>query len=81
MFFQYHGSDLATGLVDDNLINFVDHLDPNTGHGVHWPNYDTQSPKLLTFPTTGQPLVTLDTFRATEIAYLTNLSLAHPFVL
>ena len=33
----------------DNLINFVSDLDP-TGPGIlHWPQYSTSNPQLLTF--------------------------------
>ncbi|CAA7264894.1 unnamed protein product [Cyclocybe aegerita] len=77
----YHGSDLVLGVADDNLIHFVSDLDPNTGVGVYWPPYISESPRLYTFPEVGRPLITLDTYRASEINYLTNLSLAHPFVL
>ncbi|KDR85794.1 hypothetical protein GALMADRAFT_387164 [Galerina marginata CBS 339.88] len=78
---SYHGSDLIAGTVNDNLIHFVTDLDPNTGAGIHWPQYTTQSPELYTFPVLGPPTITLDTFRADAINYLNNLSFAHPFVL
>ncbi|KAF8971827.1 alpha beta-hydrolase [Flammula alnicola] len=78
---SYHGSDLATGVVNDYLINFVNHLDPNISSGVHWPQYTAESPQMYTFPVSGQPSVTLDTYRGAAVNYLNNLSLAHPFVL
>ncbi|PPQ79365.1 hypothetical protein CVT25_002635 [Psilocybe cyanescens] len=78
---SYHGSDLVSGVANDYLINFVSDLDPNTGSGPRWPNYNTQSPQLLTFPPSGKPVLTPDTFRLDAINYLNNLSFAHPFVL
>ncbi|KAF5312786.1 hypothetical protein D9619_002535 [Psilocybe cf. subviscida] len=85
---SYHGSDLAIGVINDNLINFVTSLDPNTnGHGananIHWPQYSAAAPMLYTFPAeaNSKPKLTPDTYRKEAIDYLNGLALAHPFVL
>ncbi|PPR02364.1 hypothetical protein CVT24_011708 [Panaeolus cyanescens] len=79
---SYHGSDLATdsepGFLDDHLINFVVRLDPNVKMGPRWPSYDSNSPKLFTFPEVGPPTITLDNFRSDSVNYLNNISAAHP---
>lgn len=63
----------------DYLIRFAATLDPN-GHGATtWPVYTKASPQLLTFNDSTVPLsITLDTYRAEGIEYLTELSLADP---
>ncbi|KAF8167291.1 alpha beta-hydrolase [Crassisporium funariophilum] len=76
-FGSFHGSDLAMKITDDYLIQFATHLDPNIGTGVHWPRYTPQAPQLYTFPETGPPIITNDTFRAAPLEYLINLSIGH----
>jgi len=71
------------GILDDYVIRFTNNLDPNDNtsrRATHWPEYTTESPQLLTFPTLlGLPLlVTNDTYREQPMQYLMNLSLAHP---
>ncbi|KAF8970831.1 carotenoid ester lipase precursor [Flammula alnicola] len=61
------------------LVRFVTTLNPNGFGNVIWPQYTPQSPQLLTFldgliPTA----ITQDTFRQAQIAFLNNLTLAHP---
>lgn len=63
----------------DYLVRFVANLDPNGGTGINWPKYTTASPKLLTFLDGLIPLtITQDDYRKDAIAYLTNITLAHP---
>ena len=81
---QVHASDIAIiyGPSDmtDYLINFVNDLDPNGAGLLHWPQYSTSSPQLLTFQDGSTPLtITENTFRAGGINLLSQLSLAHPF--
>jgi carboxylesterase type B len=79
-----HGSDLAIiyGGEDltDYLIHFATTLNPNGGSDVPWPQYTTSLPQLLTLydATVGPSNVTLDTYRAEGMKYLTALSLEHP---
>ncbi|KZP26795.1 alpha beta-hydrolase [Athelia psychrophila] len=70
----YAGKALA-----DYLINFVTNLDPNGDTNVPWPQYTTSSPNMLTFYDDPNALnVTQDTYREAQIAYLIELTLAHP---
>lgn len=71
------------GDLTDNVVNFVNHLDPNGLHvdrgGIEWPRYTKSSPKLLCFGDGSEPQTIIDdTFRSESIALLTNLSLVHP---
>lgn len=77
---QFHYSDIYLGLLNDYVIYFANNLDPNTGSGESWPQYTTDSPRLLTFPDTesGDISITDDTYRLEPISTLTNLSLAYP---
>ncbi|KAI0665708.1 carotenoid ester lipase precursor [Trametes maxima] len=78
-----HGSELPNvyggGDIADYLIRFASTLDPN-GDGVfHWPQYTQENPQLLTFRDGEVPLaLSLDTYRAEAIDYVTELSLAYP---
>jgi acetylcholinesterase len=82
---QAHATDLLNvwtgGDLTDFLVNFVNNLDPN-GAGGHldWPAYTKDSPNLMTFLDGLVPeIITQDTYREEQMAYLTQLSLAHPF--
>ncbi|KAJ7205198.1 Alpha/Beta hydrolase protein [Mycena pura] len=80
---SFHGSDLLNifgdGSLTDFLVNFATTLDPNGRTVPHWPAYTTATPNLMTlldglFPT----VITQDTFRASAIQFLTNLTLEFP---
>ncbi|KAI0752385.1 carotenoid ester lipase [Daedaleopsis nitida] len=78
-----HGTELTNiyggGDMGDYLIRFAATLDPNGDGATHWPRYTKASPQLLTFNDSTVPLsLTLDTYRAEGMAYLTELSLADP---
>ncbi len=80
---QVHGTELANiyngGDMGDYLIRFAATLNPNGDGAVHWPQYTNASPRLLTFNDGLIPLnITLDTYRAPQMEYLTRLSLADP---
>jgi len=70
----YGGEDLT-----DYLINFATNLNPNGGSVAHWPPYTTLWPQLLTlYDAPVSTNVTLDTYRAEGIQFLTELSLVYP---
>ncbi|PPQ98066.1 hypothetical protein CVT26_003292 [Gymnopilus dilepis] len=80
---SFHVTDLLNVYGGEELTNylvrFVTTLNPNGFGNVLWPQYTTQSPQMLTFldgfiPTT----ITMDTFRSAQLAFLNNLTLAHP---
>lgn len=80
-----HTTDLLNvwsgGDMTDFLVNFVNKLDPN-GPGGHlqWPAYTKDSPNMMTFLDGLFPeVITKDTYREEPMAYMTRLSLAHPF--
>lgn len=80
---QVHASDLLNsyggGELADYAIQFVTNLDPNGKSGLRWPKYTTSSPNLLTLLDGLIPqIITQDTFRKEAIAFLTNVTLAHP---
>ncbi|KAH9486207.1 Lipase 4 [Psilocybe cubensis] len=76
---SFHGSDLEINLLDDYLVRFVNNLDPNgPSPRLTWPEYTTESPQLYTFPITGRPELSQDTYREAPMQYLMNLSLSHP---
>ena len=83
---QVHASDLlsAYGGIDltEYIVNFVNHLNPNTGGSgllPNWPQYSTASPQLLTFLDGLVPIIlTKDDFRKDAIALLQQLSLEYP---
>lgn len=68
----------------DYVIRFVAHLDPNAGSpslspSPFWPKYTTAAPNMMTFLDGLDPLViTRDTYRREQIAYMINLTLTHP---
>ncbi|KAF9447550.1 alpha/beta-hydrolase [Macrolepiota fuliginosa MF-IS2] len=74
---SYHGSDLANHILDDYLIYFVANLNPNTGNGPEWPQYDNNSKQIYSFINDGVG-VTTDDYRVPQISYLTNVSLEYP---
>ena len=77
-----HGSDLAdaygAGPLGDYVIRFIATHNPNGGDSPKWPTYTQKAPRLLTFEEGGAIDITLDTFRAEQMAYLTKLNLAYP---
>ena len=80
---QAHGTELADifggGPMGDYLIRFAATLDPNGDGAFPWPRYTKDSPKLLTFNDGPTPFnITLDTYRAEQMAFLTKLSLEDP---
>jgi len=76
---QFHGSDLLLAILDDHVINFVNTFDPNTGNGLVWPEYTSESKYMYTFPPEGTvPIITSDIYRDQAMAYLANLALDHP---
>ncbi|GLB38556.1 putative type-B carboxylesterase lipase family protein [Lyophyllum shimeji] len=79
-----HASDILNvyggGGMADYLIRFAANLDPNPKSSVQWPKYTTATRKLLTF-TDGlfdDEVITEDTYRQEAMAFLTNVTLAHP---
>ncbi len=63
----------------DYLIRFAATLNPNGDGAFDWPRYTNSSPLLLTFNDVQPELnLTMDTYRAERMAYLTKLSLADP---
>ncbi|TFK85745.1 carotenoid ester lipase [Polyporus arcularius HHB13444] len=78
-----HGTELADvfggGPMGDYLIRFAATLNPNGDGAFEWPRYTNSSPLLLTFNDVQPELnLTMDTYRAEGMAYLTKLSLADP---
>ncbi|KAI0645330.1 carotenoid ester lipase precursor [Trametes meyenii] len=78
-----HGSELPNvygcGDMADYLIRFASTLNPNGDGAFHWPRYTQDNPQLLTFQDGEVPLaLSLDTYRAEAIDYVTELSLAYP---
>jgi hypothetical protein len=70
----YGGQDLT-----DYLIHFATNLNPNGGSHAEWPQYTASSPRLLTLYDAPVPTnITLDTYRAEGMKFLTKLSLEHP---
>ena len=61
------------------LVRFVTTLNPNGFGNVLWPQYTLESPTMLTFLDGDIPITfTQDTFRSSGIAFVHNLTLAHP---
>ena len=57
--------------MDDYLIRFAVTHDPNNGTGPVWPQYTKASPQRYEFPWfRGNPIVSLDTQRAAQMAWL-----------
>ncbi|KAI0351864.1 carotenoid ester lipase [Trametes cingulata] len=78
-----HTTDLANvfggGDMTDFLVRFVNTLDPNGGHHIHWPVYTTKSPQLLAFVEGKTPLKIIpDTFRKEANEFLIQLGLELP---
>ncbi|KAI0349936.1 carotenoid ester lipase precursor [Trametes cingulata] len=78
-----HGSELPNiyggGDMTDYLIRFATTLDPNGDGAFRWPRYTNEDPLLLTFQDGYVPLsLSLDTYRAAAMEYVTKLSLAYP---
>ena len=62
----------------DYLINFINNLDPNGQDLLHWPNYNSSVPELLTFLDGPALSLSEDTFRQDGTEFLTQLYLANP---
>jgi len=81
---SFHGSDLLNifgdGKLTDFLVNFATSLDPNGPTVPHWPAYTTATPNLMTLfdGLLFSNAITQDTFRASAIQFLTNLTLEFP---
>ncbi|KAF5376939.1 hypothetical protein D9615_007293 [Tricholomella constricta] len=80
-----HASDILNvyggGGMADYLIRFAATLDPNKPNSsLQWPKYTTATRKLLTFydGLIFDEKITEDTFRRDAMAFLTNVTLAHP---
>ena len=64
------------------LVRFVANLDPNVGEStdLYWPPYGTTNQTMLEFLDGPVPQVlTTDTYRAEEIAYLSSLMLVNSY--
>jgi hypothetical protein len=85
---QFHGSDLRQTIfthaeLQDYLINFVNHLDPNVGANsesespgklIYWPRFTDKSKDLLNILDGPVPLnITKDDYREEPISFLINL--------
>jgi len=69
----YGGQDLT-----DYLIRFVTNLNPNGGSDAQWPPYTASLPQLLTLYDSPVPTnVTLDTYRAEGMEFLTSITFRH----
>lgn len=69
----YGGGDLL-----DYLIRFVVKLDPNGGQNTRdWPKYTNNNPRFLTL-TDGSLTITRDDYRKEAMAFLMNVTFAHP---
>ncbi|KAI0628193.1 carotenoid ester lipase [Trametes polyzona] len=78
-----HTTELANvfggGDMTDFLVRFVNTLDPNGGHDIHWPEYTTKSPQLLVFANGRKKLEVIpDTFRKEANDFLMQLSIEQP---
>ena len=66
----------------DFLIQFVTNLDPNEILSPQWPRYTTKSPQLMTLlgsqVADKNRTLTLDTYRAKGMEFITHLSLVQP---
>ncbi|KAI0265655.1 carotenoid ester lipase precursor [Gloeopeniophorella convolvens] len=79
----FHSTDLQNvygpGDMTDYLIRFAATLNPNGKTNINWPRYTTQSPQLLTFLDGPTPeVITQDTYRAKQLAFMTQLFLENP---
>ncbi|KAJ7205201.1 carotenoid ester lipase precursor [Mycena pura] len=80
---SFHTSDLVNvfgdGELTDFLVNFATTLNPNGPTVPHWPAYTTATPNMMTFLDALIPtVITQDTYRASAIQFLTNLTLEFP---
>ncbi|KAF7984603.1 hypothetical protein HWV62_12801 [Athelia sp. TMB] len=73
-----YGSGNGTEL-QDYVINFAYHLDPNGPTVPKWPQYTLASPKLLTLLDGATPVsITEDTFRVEAMAGIAEIALKYP---
>jgi len=80
---SFHGSDLLNtyggGELTSYLVNFANHLDPNSADVFNWPKWDPSLRRLLTFQDGLFPLsVGDDTYRDNSMNFVINLTLQHP---
>jgi len=86
---SFHGSDLLQTIdghaeLQDYLINFVNHLDPNVGSNpnktlINWPRYNPFSKSLLMMSDSSPALsITKDDYREKAIGLITAVSLVEP---
>jgi acetylcholinesterase len=89
---QFHASDLVQTILghaelQDYLINFINHLDPNGASNasllnetlINWPRFSTDTRELLTILDGSVPLtITKDDFRQEPIQFLMDVSLELP---
>lgn len=74
MYGQGNGTELQ-----DYLINFAYHLNPNGQTQINWPKWTSTSPNLITFLDGLTPVVvTQDTFRTREMEGITKLTMKFP---
>lgn len=75
-------TDIFLGELRDYVIRFVNHLDPNGGHGVGvaWPQWDPLRPRVIVLqdPATFPIVVDRDDYRKDALSFVANLSLIHP---
>ncbi|KAF8838353.1 alpha/beta-hydrolase, partial [Paxillus ammoniavirescens] len=81
---SFHGSDISNVYGGQDmasyLVRFVSNLDPNGGTDLYWPQYTTAEPNMLEFLDGSIPqALTEDTYRASAMAFLTNVTLTYPF--
>jgi carboxylesterase type B len=79
-----HASDLIDaffqgGALQDYIIHFTNELDPNGLSAFRWPQYTTNNPNQLIFSDSlPQQSVEKDTYRQSQMDFLTHLSLNVP---
>ncbi|KAF9018569.1 carotenoid ester lipase precursor [Hymenopellis radicata] len=83
----FHDSDVRTnvyvedgGDLQDYVIRFVAHLDPNGDTGINWPKWTLESPRMLSLNDGAVPQnITEDTYRKETIETLNKMMLEYPF--
>ena len=63
--------------MSDAFVRFVNHLNPNGGHGNSWPRYSTSAPKNFVFGA-GFTAVEEDNYRKDAISVLSAAKLKYP---
>ncbi|KAF9018555.1 alpha/beta-hydrolase [Hymenopellis radicata] len=82
----FHDSDVRTnvytpgGDLQDYVVRFVAHLDPNGDTGINWPKWTSESPQMLSLNDGAVPQnITEDTYRKETIGTLNKIMLEYPF--